>query len=347
MEKINSGIAFPHAHAHRGHIPSVPDEAGLRPIWSVMIPTYNCANYLRVTLTSVLAQDPGPEQMQIEVVDDCSTKDDPAAVVREIGRNRVAFYRQPRNVGHTRNFETCLQRARGQLIHQLHGDDYVRDGFYAKMEAAFRNNPDIGAAFCRTIFANQAGHWIKFSGIMRNESGVLENFAEAQATRQYIQTPSMVVRRSVYERLGGFDRRLSWTEDLEMWARIAVHYPIWFETEPLAVYRIHENSSTYRKILVGENVQDIARCLTITSEYFPPEIGTRVRAMGSRYYAQYFISTYSCELLINGYTKAALWQIVEALKLSCDRRVLLEITSFFWLWLRTVRLRVRRRLSGT
>ena len=54
-----------------------------RPMWSVMIPTYNCARYLRKTLESVLAQDRGPKSMQIEVVDDCSTEDDPEAVVAE------------------------------------------------------------------------------------------------------------------------------------------------------------------------------------------------------------------------------------------------------------------------
>jgi len=78
-----------------------------RPKWSVMIPTFNCANYLRQTLESVLEQDPGPDQMQIEVVDDCSTKDDPESVVREVGRGRVLFYRKTQNEGAAANFNTC------------------------------------------------------------------------------------------------------------------------------------------------------------------------------------------------------------------------------------------------
>lgn len=48
-----------------------------------MIPTYNCARYLRETLASVLAQDPGRDNMHIEVIDDRSTKDDPEAVCRD------------------------------------------------------------------------------------------------------------------------------------------------------------------------------------------------------------------------------------------------------------------------
>lgn len=43
-----------------------------RPLWSVMIPSYNCAKYITKALESVLMQDPGKDKMQIEVVDDCS-----------------------------------------------------------------------------------------------------------------------------------------------------------------------------------------------------------------------------------------------------------------------------------
>ncbi|HZZ77586.1 MAG TPA: glycosyltransferase, partial [Gemmataceae bacterium] len=56
-----------------------------RPTWSVMIPTYNCARMLAQTLGSVLAHAPGPEVMHIEVVDDCSTRDDPEMIAEQLG----------------------------------------------------------------------------------------------------------------------------------------------------------------------------------------------------------------------------------------------------------------------
>ena len=346
MNQPNARDLIPNESPHRGQIQPIGEEDLNRPHWSVMIPTYNCAMYLRETLASVLAQAPGPEQMQIEVVDDCSTKDDPAAVVQEIGKGRVSFYRQPHNVGHTRNFATCLQRARGRLVHQLHGDDYVRDGFYAKMGTAFRVRPDIGGAFCRTIYAKQTGQWVAISGLEREEPGVLENFAELLAAQQRIQTPSMVVRRSVYEQLGGFDNRLSWTEDWEMWVRIAANHPIWFEPEPLAVYRSHDNSSTERKILTAENIRDVRRCIAITSGYFPHKIGAKVRVAASRYYAKWCIATFARKLLIAGNPEAAWRQIVEALKLSRSGPVLYEVAMFLWLRLRIAGAHIQRSIRS-
>src|SRR5438034_11453647 len=106
--------------------PLIPGIEGLgtRPYWSVMIPTYNPrAEYLEETLKSVLQQDPGPEQMQIEVIDDGSTDNTVSEVVRRIGAGRVAFHAVPQNRGLANTWNLCVERARGNWVHILHQDD--------------------------------------------------------------------------------------------------------------------------------------------------------------------------------------------------------------------------------
>jgi glycosyltransferase involved in cell wall biosynthesis len=252
-------------------------EESSRPLWSVMIPTYNCANYLRETLASVLSQDLGPEIMQIEVVDDHSTKDDPEAVVKELGKGRVQFYKQPQNVGYIKNFETCLQRSRGQLIHLLHGDDRIRDGFYRKLQTGFEKHPSIGAAFCRTIYMEPDGLWETFTPLERKTSGVLENWLEKIATGQRLLTPSIVVRRQVYEELGSFDRRFVCAgEDWEMWVRIATRFPVWYEPEPLAEYRVRRpDSLTGNTTRSGKFLQDMLLATKIVESYLPNHLPPR------------------------------------------------------------------------
>jgi hypothetical protein len=67
-----------------------------------------------------LGQDPGREEMQIEVVDDVSLVDDPEPVVRRVAGGRVSFSRNLRNLGLIPNFNNCVQRARGYWVHILH-----------------------------------------------------------------------------------------------------------------------------------------------------------------------------------------------------------------------------------
>ncbi len=80
-----------HLNPYRPSILPVSEQEK-RPLWSVMIPTYNCAEYLRYTLATVLAQDPGIDKMQIVVVDNNSCDDDPAAIVEELGGGDVSSF---------------------------------------------------------------------------------------------------------------------------------------------------------------------------------------------------------------------------------------------------------------
>jgi glycosyltransferase involved in cell wall biosynthesis len=259
--------------------------------------------------------------MQIEVVDDHSTKDDPEAVVRELAGDRVSFYRQPQNVGHVKNFNTCLQRSRGKLIHLLHGDDGVRNGFYQKMQKAFDAQPNIGAAFCRQIYMDENGHWKSLSSLEQPDNGVIENWLEKIAVINRLQPPSIVIQRCVYEKLGGFDSRiLSIGEDWEMWVRIAAYYPVWYEVEPLPLYRVHSSSLTGRGMQTGQNIQDFQQAIEITRSYLPNEIARNLSKKARENLAIEVLKKVPQLFKIGDWATAKM-QISGALKLSVSWRV--------------------------
>lgn len=302
-----------------------------RPLWSVMIPTYNCSDqYLRETLASVLAQDPGPEVMQIEVVDDRSPDGAPTAIVEELGRGRITLYQQPTNLGHTRNYSSCLQRARGQFVHLLHQDDRVQDGFYRAMQQVLDAYPEVGAAFCRVIFMDEQGHWQSLTPLLQKENGVLPDALELIVTQQPLQPPAMVVRRAVYERLGGFDGRLaSSAEDTEMWIRIASHYPIGYSVEPLALYRrAHKASLTSRVIRDGSNIRDCRQANAIYRTYLPAAVADDLARRGKGPIIDWALLL-AYDLLQEGDVRTALAQVREALKTERSLRTIRRVLRLF------------------
>lgn len=242
-----------------------------RPLWSVIIPHYNRDEFLYHALNSVLIQDRGADKMEIWVVDDCSTKGDPETIVKKVGKGRVNFFRQKKNVGQLRNFETCLNLSKGVLIHLLHCDDFVHRGFYEKLEAPLINNNTVGAAFTRHNSVDEENEVLTTSEEIIARPGILKDFMCAIAGKQMIQTPSIVVKREVYEKLGGFNKTLSWAEDWEMWVRIACNYKFYYHPEILASYRIHKASNTGNSLTTGRFIEDALACMKIYLNYLPVE----------------------------------------------------------------------------
>ncbi len=300
-----------------------------RPLWSVMIPTYNCAHYLKETLESVLVQDLGKEHMEIWVVDDHSTKDDPEAVVNAVGKGRVKFYRHPQNVGQINNFAACLNLSRGHLVHQLHGDDKVKPGFYRKMQALFEATPELGAAFCRHYFIDEKSEKLSCSDLQQEQSGVLHNWLQRMAEFQIVQTPSMVVKRSVYEQLGGFDKRLKYCEDWEMWVRIAANHPVGYEPEPLAEYRVHTSSNTSRNSATGTNVRDQYDCINIMYQYLDKEKRDAIRNQALQNYAWHTLHVAGFLVFTHKNKAAAKKQIHAALQFSKNPKFLFAVARLY------------------
>jgi glycosyltransferase involved in cell wall biosynthesis len=312
------------------------------PFWSVMIPTYNPrADYLEETLRSVLAQDPGQQQMQIEVVDDCSPGVDVASLVKRIAGERVSFSRTPENLGLAGGWNTCIERSRGQWVHMLHHDDMVLDGFYAALSKGAASDERVGAAFCRHAFCDEDGHWLHLSELHRKQSGVLDDFLERLGIAQLIQTPSIAVKRAIYEELGGFRSDLCYTLDWEMWLRIAARFTFWFEPEILACYRVHQTSATSSLVREAADVRDIRRMLEITMSYQKPHQVAKISRQARVGYAGFAVNN-ARRMLVLGYARSARKQLVEALRLSKSARVWRQVVSFLFLWVRVAGARLER-----
>jgi glycosyltransferase involved in cell wall biosynthesis len=296
---------------------------------SVMIPAYNCISYLAETIESVLAQDLGVEQMQIAVIDDCSTDGDVLALVQDIGKNRVDYFRQPVNVGSLRNFETCLNRATGEWVHLLHGDDRVAVGFYAEITSLFQQYPEAGAAFTNTadIFMRPTGTKVKPRPPITLKADLLPNFLLMLAKKPRIETPSIVVKRSVYEQLGGFFG-VHYGEDWEMWARIAAHFPIAYSPKCLAEYRyLNDTGISRRYIKEGQNIRDITKVISIINQYLPIEHRKKLKKSALRHYAGYCLSLVYTLYPID--KRAALTQIIGAFRMSQNLTTI--YWAFFWI----------------
>jgi glycosyltransferase involved in cell wall biosynthesis len=234
-----------------------------------MIPAYNPNRvYLEQTLNSVLSQDPGPDKMQIEVVDDASPNDNVEGMVREIGGGRVSYFRSPANLGLAGCWNRCIERACGGWVHILHQDDYVLPQFYDTLGRAAEAHPDVGLIFTRSFYVDD---WDVILGVSERVKGLegggraVENFFYTHP----IHCPGVVVKRPVYGELGGFRSDLSYALDVEMWTRIIGLAGGLSIPQVLSCYRVFHVSETSRLARSGETVRDLDRLNRLFAERYP------------------------------------------------------------------------------
>lgn len=293
-----------------------------------MIPIYNCASYIEETLRSVLAQDLGKEVMQIQVVDDASTDIDVRGLVARVGGGRIEYYRQPKNVGSLRNFETCINRSRGHLIHLLHADDRVEAGFYEWMTQLFAKYPEAGAAFCRYASIDASGNRIGIPPALAENDGILTDWLVRIAQQQSVQYASMAVRRAVYEHIGSF-YGTSYGEDWEMWVRIARYYPVAYTPKVLAEYRSRTHSITWEKARTSSLVPDLIDVMERIQHHLPaPDRQEAARVARKNWAHSVIYGAYS----VYKETKDTHWaqtQLRQSLQLSTHPSVYFGILKFF------------------
>ncbi len=295
------------------------------------------------TLKSVLSQDPGEAKMQIEVVDDCSTDGNVAALVEALGKGRIKYYKQKQNKGSLRNFETCLNRAKGKWVHLLHGDDRVEIGFYQEIESLFVAYPKAGAAFTNFSFIDGHNNKLNIDNpILSKTPGIINDFLFKIAGRQLVQPPAIVVKRSVYETIGSF-YAVHYGEDWEMWARIASRFSVAYSPKNMAYYRVAYNSGiSHGSFLSGQNIHDIIKVVDIIQTYLPVSHREKLKKEALVYYAIFCIKVANSLLLTN--KEAAFMQAKSAFRMHKNLRTYFWMLRFYLLYFLRVK-QIQKKLT--
>jgi UDP-galactopyranose mutase len=230
---------------------------------SIMVPTFNCAAYLRRTLESLKAQGQVLAGAQIEVIDDCSTKDDPESVVREVWGDRVTFYRHPANGGLVRNFNSCIERAQRPWVHILHGDDLVLPGAYEEFTRCAALAPEVAAVYARSVIIDENDLWIGYSQVLgAGERGTLEYSPKAWV-RNPVFCPGVLISKRAVTAAGMFSSDFSHAADWDLWWRIARSCRVAYSNRCIAGYRVFSgnHSSGLKRTAknIGEYVQHLDR----------------------------------------------------------------------------------------
>ena len=132
----------------------------MRPLVSVGIPAYNRPDGLERAVRSVLDQTLG--DLEVVVSDDASPEDEVARVGERLAAadTRVRFVRQPRNLGHDRNYQHVLDAAEGRYFMWLSDDDRLDSAYVARCLAVLESDPGVAIAWGTARYYRDGVHVI-------------------------------------------------------------------------------------------------------------------------------------------------------------------------------------------
>jgi len=205
------------------------------PTVSVIISTYKRANLVSQAIESVLAQT--YTDYEIIVVNDGSP-DNTKEVLDQFEDQITAIHQENKGVAAARN--AGIKAAKGKYIAFLDDDDLWLPNKLEKQVACLESNANIGLVYSDMFCFNEKGvfpdTWAK-----TNPTPPVQQ-CWILFVRNFIPTPSVVVRRECLDKVGLFDETLATCEDYDLWLRLIEKWSVYFLNEPLVRYRRSENS---------------------------------------------------------------------------------------------------------
>jgi glycosyltransferase involved in cell wall biosynthesis len=211
---------------------------------SVVIPSFNHADYLPEAIESVLCQSLKP--MEVIVVDDGSS-DNSVAVASKYG-DLIKLIKHPANLGGSSALNSGILASQGNLISILNSDDYWDDN---KLEEQFNfmESRELDVAFTRAKVVDKNGGVVKdrpdYLRVFDIHKPKYNNvFINLFLEGNFICHPSAMIKRELFMKYGLYDNRLRQLPDYFQWLKLSTQNRIEIMEERLVNFRWEKNHNT-------------------------------------------------------------------------------------------------------
>lgn len=219
-------------------------EHQMLPQISVCIASYNHENYIYAALESVINQD--YENLEIIVVDDCSTDNSVAEIKRFAKKYPVTFIQQEENQGPSLTTNRAIKAAKGEFVAFLGSDDLMLPGrLHAQARHLMENNNCV-AVMTDIAAVGQDGSVFEHSeGIENQFNQPFYNLRKQLLAGNFINAPSAMVRRDDLLAVQSFSPLLRYVQDYDLWGKLLTRGEISKIAKPLTGYRVHGKNLSF------------------------------------------------------------------------------------------------------
>ncbi len=203
----------------------------MRPLVSIITPSYNQVRYLEDTIQSVLQQD--YPNLEYIVVDGGST--DGSLEVIERYKDKLAWWVSEPDQGQADAINKGFRKASGEIIAWLNSDDLYLPGAISSAVELFQENPTLGVIYGDAVSADADGRLLNE---LRFSNWGTRDFLQFNIICQ----PAVFMKRSIVEKIGYLDASFHFFLDHQLWIRLSRETEFNHHPEFWAVSRYHPDA---------------------------------------------------------------------------------------------------------
>ena len=202
---------------------------------SVIMSVFNGEIYLRESIESILNQD--FSDFEFIIVNDKST-DNSLEIIKEYEYldMRIKLINNKKNIGLTKSLNIALKEAKGKYIARQDADDISLPQRLSKEYSYLKKNPNIILIGTSVNRIDEKGN--RIDTVLCTKKPTFDDILE----KNRFKHGSVLFRKNIVYKLGGYNELFRYVQDYELWLRIAQKYEVMNLSEPLYNLRIHNES---------------------------------------------------------------------------------------------------------